>query len=122
MSNRNGTPPVATHRDGAVSAKVWRNHSQDGEAFYSVTLQRSYKDKQTGEFRDTASFQGTDLLKVQQLASQAYGTISRLRENDRQAARAEPEKANGLAAQRDQIMESSAPAQPQREADREPEM
>lgn len=80
-------PPVATLRDGAVSAKVWRNYTREGEPFYSVTIQRTYTDAVTGQARETHSFQGTDILKVQQLAGEAYQAANRLREQDRAQAK-----------------------------------
>ena len=102
-------PPVATHRDGAVSAKVWRNIANDGRPFYSTTFQRTYTDQATGQPRETTSFQGTDVLKIQHLATEAYQTISRLRDQDRAQAQPEQQGQNqpqtsGLAQQRDAVM------------------
>ncbi|MBB4123959.1 hypothetical protein [Martelella radicis] len=82
--------PVASFRDGAVSAKVWRNDAGDGKAFYAVTFQRVYTDPTTGAVAEARSFQGTELLKLQRLASEAYRAIGRFRAQDReQQAKAE---------------------------------
>lgn len=86
MTKEKKNPPIDTFRDGAVSAKVWRNTSTDGDAFYSVTFQRVYTDAATGKVREASSFQGTDLLKVQRLASEAYRYVGRARAHDREQA------------------------------------
>lgn len=104
MSENANNPPIETHRDGAVSAKVWRNYTKEGEPFYSVTFQRTYTDPQTDKPRESASFQGTDLLKLQQLAAEAYRTIAHHRALDRDDARS-------MASERDAVMENAAPEQ-----------
>lgn len=104
-------PPVETHRDGAVSAKIWRNHSNEGEAFYSVTFQRTFTDPATQQPREAHSFQGTDILKVQQLASEAYQTVGRLREQDRIPSYEREQAEPNLAQQRDAAMQEAAPVQ-----------
>jgi len=54
-----------------VTVNIWRNPVGDGEHFnYRVTAQRSYK--QNGEWKNTASFQRTDLLALSQLLEQAW--------------------------------------------------
>ena len=87
-NQQTGNPPVATHRDGAISAKIWRNTGKGGAVFYAVRFQRTFTDAATGKARNAQSFSGTDLLKVQRLASQAYQTIGRLRGQDKVAGKA----------------------------------
>lgn len=125
MSEQSNNPLVETHRDGAVSAKVWRNVSQEGKPFYSVTFQRTYTDPATNNVAESRTFQGTDILKVPQLAGDAYRTIGKMRELDRadraqtkapqqqpvQQAVAQPQQ--GLAQQRDAAMEHAEPNQNQ---------
>ena len=72
--------PARTLEDGAVKATLWRNESKNGP-FYSVTFSRTYKDKK-GRYQDTASFKGTDLLKLSRLAQRAYEDAQALREHD----------------------------------------
>ena len=109
--------PVATHRDGAVSSKVWRNFTKDGEPYYSTTFQRTYTDPRTGNPAETHSFGGTDVLKIQQLASEAYRTIGQMKAQDKnlqQSPQQEPlEQQQGLAEQRDAAMNNAAPTQNQ---------
>lgn len=93
-----GNPPIKTHRDGAVFAKVWRNEREGGEPFYSVTLGRTYSDPESGEVRESRSFSGTDILKAQAQLGEAYRTITQERAYDRANA---PVPEHGLEAQRD---------------------
>jgi len=45
----------------------------------------SYTDPVTREIAESCSFRGTDVLKVQQLASNAYRSIATMREQDKVA-------------------------------------
>ena len=123
MAQKDKNPPIQTHRDGAISAKVWRNYSNEGEPFYSVTFQRTYTDPKTKEPRETNSFLGTDVLKVQQLAAEAYRTIGHERQLDKDYAKSQeagrdatgqgkssPEQQR-LSQERDAAFERSAPEQ-----------
>lgn len=69
MKNKSNGP-VKTLRDGALKATIWKNESQNG-SFYTVTLSRTYR-RDDGSFADSASFSGSDILKITQLASRAY--------------------------------------------------
>ena len=131
MSDQSYNPPVETHRDGAVSAKVWRNITKDGNPSYSVTFQRTYTDPATKQVSESRSFWGTDILKVPPLANEAYRTIGIMREMDRkdraqsvkQEMQSQPVQQQepaqqqletpqqGLAQQRDAAMENTQPSQ-----------
>ena len=53
MTTNNGNAPIHTIRDGAVSAKIWRNEVEAQPLpFYSVTFQRTYTDKATQQVRE----------------------------------------------------------------------
>ena len=80
MSNEK-KKPYATLRDGAIKAVIWKNSGEKGD-FYSVDFSRTYKDDQD-EYRDSSSFSGTDLLKVNRLSLKAYDVISEARAEDR---------------------------------------
>lgn len=69
----NATQPIQTLRDGNIQLAIWENISENG-AFYSITLNRSYKDAD-GNYKNTTSFSGNDLLKINQLSSHAYMLI-----------------------------------------------
>lgn len=61
-------------RAGAIVATVWKNE-QKGEhgpyAFYTVTLERSYKDKD-GAWKNTSSLRAADLPKASLVLNKAY--------------------------------------------------
>ena len=75
--------PVATHRVGDCSASVWsREHVLQGvpRVFYSVTLERSYKDRD-GSWKYTRSFDAENLGAVVSLCQQAEETIRGLQQD-----------------------------------------
>lgn len=134
MSDQTQTPqtksaPVAVHRDGAVSAKVWPHVSKQGNVFYTSTVQKTYTDPATGQPRETRSLNEKDLLKVPRLTEQAYDSIKRFRAQDRQNAKAQEQSPNqaqyqaplqnqqqptqDMSAIRDQAMAQAAPRQQQ---------
>ena len=67
-----------------VSAAIWRNENGKGEAFYSVTFERSYKDD-ANKWHTSSSFTGNELLLLAKVADQAHSKLHELRANDRQA-------------------------------------
>lgn len=76
--------PVATIRVDDCSASVWsREFVSQGKpkVFYSVTLERSYKDA-SGAWKYTKSFDGDSLGKVVSLCQQASETIAGLMQKD----------------------------------------
>jgi len=82
--------PVETLRDGNLKASIWEN-KRDENVMHSVQFRRTYRD-QEGEFRDTDSFSGNDLLRLSRLAGQSYDTLTRLRAEYRKSA---PSRDNG---------------------------
>lgn len=83
MTNENNKP-FDTIRDGALKATIWRNESEKG-LFYSVNFSRTYTDA-AGDFKESDSFSGTDLLQLGHLATKAYDVISTARAADRKQA------------------------------------
>lgn len=76
--------PVATIRAEDCSASVWaREYVSQGKpkVFYSVTLERSYKDP-SGAWKYTKSFDSESLGKVISLCQQAAETITGLMQRD----------------------------------------
>ncbi len=117
--NTNGNKraqPVERINDGSVNAKIWRNYSNEGKAFYNVTFARTYTHPKTGQPAETYAFSGTDVLKIQRLAEQAYHSVDRLRQQDRaqnqgQNQQNNPTQNNGdhsMSDQRDQVMNNAA--------------
>jgi len=76
--------PKDTLRDGLLRATIWKNEGEKG-AFFSVNLSRSYQDD-AGNYHDSDSFSGSELLRIAHLATRAYDRISELRQADRDAA------------------------------------
>lgn len=54
--------PVRKFRLGGVTASVWKNEGAE-RAFYTVTIQRAYKDTD-GNWKNTDSFNSDDLLNA----------------------------------------------------------
>lgn len=70
--------------DGNIKASIWRNEGESG-VFHSVTFARVYEDRD-GNPRDAHGFSGTDVLKVSELARQAYNKSRVLERDERRAA------------------------------------
>jgi len=64
--------PVQQYRDGSIRAAIWSNASEKG-TFYSVTITRTFKEGE--KYKDSASFSGTELLRVSRIAALAYDYI-----------------------------------------------
>jgi len=85
--------PVARVKDGMIQIAIWRNQSEKGKVFYSTSkIKRSYKDD-AGNYQETDSLSGTQLLQASQLYSLAYARIRELEESDYQASKANQGKA-----------------------------
>ncbi|MBL4616285.1 MAG: hypothetical protein JKY46_01185 [Robiginitomaculum sp.] len=119
QNNQTGNKgPVYTHRDGAISAKIWENTTPKGGTYHTVSFGRTYTDPKTGQPRESQSFQGTDLLKIQQLARESYRTIGQIREmkishEQEKAPQAQEQNTQGLQTQRDAALNNAAPRQEQ---------
>ncbi len=83
MATKNTEPankPIDVVKDGKMKATIWKNEGENG-ARYSVQLSRIWKDE-AGEFHNSDSFSGTELLRVARLANIAYNRVVDLRTND----------------------------------------
>lgn len=69
--------PVDTIRDGAIKASIWKNESERGP-YFATTISRSYKNAD-GDWKESRSFNASDLLKVAEVARQAYARTNDLR-------------------------------------------
>lgn len=65
--------PAREFRLGRIRAAVWLNQSGQGDAWYSVTVTRSYKDGD--EWKDTTSYRRDDLPLVAKVADLAFAWI-----------------------------------------------
>ena len=81
MTTETKQRPVETLRDGALKAAIWTNEGQE-RVFFAVTFTRSYKDAD-GNYHDTDSFSGAQLLKLSRLAVKAYERTNKLAQVER---------------------------------------
>jgi hypothetical protein len=65
-----------------IVAAIWRNENAEGEAFYSATFERKYKDKE-GKHRSSGNFSASDLLLLAKAADLAHTQMLGFRESDR---------------------------------------
>lgn len=65
--------PAQEFRLGRIRAAVWLNQNGQGDAWYSVTVTRSYKDGD--EWKDTTSYRRDDLPLVAKAADLAFAWI-----------------------------------------------
>ena len=77
MSNQ----PIETLRDGSLKATIWSNFGEKG-TFYTVNLTRTYKGD-GGNYHDSDSFSGSELLRIAHLATRAYDRVGDLRQADK---------------------------------------
>ena len=64
-----------------VSAAIWAKSTPKG-VFYTVSLERSYKDD-SGKWQTSSTLNASDLLLLAKVADQAHTEIFKLRANDR---------------------------------------
>ena len=65
--------PIAKLRLGLVYANIWQRITEE-DAFYSVSFERRYRDKD-GNWKSTHSFNTDDLLLLAKLADKAHTEI-----------------------------------------------
>ena len=89
MTTTSNQKPIARLQDGLLKTAIWKNKSKKGH-FYSVSpVKRTYK--QNGNYKETTSLSGTQILQAQRLLGRAYNHIRDL-EAVEYAARKEAEK------------------------------
>ncbi len=74
----NGAPPASVIRDGDLKASIWENEGRKG-TYYTTTFAKTYRDANE-QPRDTNVFNNSDLLRISELARQAYGRTNELRQ------------------------------------------
>lgn len=79
INTTNENTPIKRFKAGAISATVWENHTTNkaGEqtSFYTVTLDRAYKDN-AGEWQHANSYRTSDLPRAQLVLQKAYEWIA----------------------------------------------
>lgn len=73
--------PTETLRDGSLKATIWKNEGEKGP-FFTVNLTRTYQDG-SGNYQDSDSFSGNELLRIARLAGRACDRVGELRQADK---------------------------------------
>ncbi|QDS99246.1 hypothetical protein [Adhaeretor mobilis] len=85
---KNSNEPVARIKDGLLQIAIWKNESEKGRPFYTTSaVQRSYKDD-AGNYHETTSLSGTQLIQAARLYGLVYDRVRELEEADYQASKA----------------------------------
>jgi len=64
-----------------LKAAIWRNEKGDKQ-FYTVTFTRNYKNA-NGNFGQSNSYSGTELIRLAKLADRAFYDIATLRDDEK---------------------------------------
>lgn len=72
-----GNRPVDKVRIGNISASIWRNSGEKGD-FYTVSLERSYKDGEN--WKTTHTLGRDDLLEASKVLDKAHDRIVELQQ------------------------------------------
>lgn len=73
-SNSPKNTPLEVLRDGSLKATIWENAGENGP-YFTTTFARTYQ-ANDGSLKDSHSFSGSELLRVAELARQAYATVN----------------------------------------------
>ena len=66
MSDEKQKGPIQTLRDGPLVVKLWEQQGPKGP-YVTATLGRTYRNEQTGEYGESRSLGGADVLRAQAL-------------------------------------------------------
>lgn len=79
MSQTQPQRPVKKFQAGAVGASIWqRTVKQDGREVqqFSVSIQKRYREKKSGNWQDSDSFFPNDLPRVEMVVRKAFEWIT----------------------------------------------
>jgi hypothetical protein len=66
---------TARHIGNGLSVAVWENTNEEGRVSYSAKFEKRYKDKTTGEWKDSPYLFESDLLEASELFRLAWHKI-----------------------------------------------
>lgn len=78
-------PPVHEIRYRAIAAAIWKNQTDAGETFYSVTVKRGWQDE-NNQWHDSTSFPFSELPTVAKAISDAHTWIAWTTKRERESA------------------------------------
>lgn len=68
-----GHKPVYVARAGTVTASVWKNKTKDEDKeYYSITIQKQYKEKDSDDWKESKTFFVDDLPKLKLVLDSCY--------------------------------------------------
>ena len=73
MSNNK---PVLKLEQYPIKVAVWENTSDDGRKYFSTKLVKTFKDKQTGEYKETPYLSERDLLTAAALLQEVWRNVA----------------------------------------------
>lgn len=74
--------PVDTLRDGNLKASIWANQTANGMT-YQTTFARTWRDDK-GQWHESQSYSGADMLRLGELSRTAYHRTNELRREQSQ--------------------------------------
>lgn len=72
--NQSANAPLETLWDGNLKATIWQNTSEAGKPYHTVSLSRLYEDR-AGKPQESNAFSASELLRIAELAREAYSTV-----------------------------------------------
>jgi hypothetical protein len=82
MTEQDKKAPLAEFKDGAVTVKLWEQKAGD-QTYVNASIGKWYKNNETGQFKESRSFNGNDLLKLQMMLPEVRREIQYLQEQQR---------------------------------------
>jgi hypothetical protein len=89
-SEREPVRPVHVIKRDGLKAAIWRNvvdNGQNSGPMYNTTVSRSYKERDSDEWKDTNGFGYDDLLGLSKIVNEAHSWIAEQRSRDREELR-----------------------------------
>lgn len=84
--NNTKPQPVDHVRIGAISAAIWENQTENGVR-HGVTIERLYRDAESGKWKSTSTFNREDLLVLAKVADLAHSRVYELQAKSRSQGR-----------------------------------
>ena len=91
MTDNTTQKPEMILNDGAIKATIWKREGPKG-SFYTTAFAKIYRDEK-GDYQNSQSFSGADLLKISELAKQAYQQSRELYYKDQRNNQMQKERA-----------------------------
>ncbi len=77
--------PIFSQQLGAIRAAVWESTTEEGRVFYNTTITRSYREKNSEEWKESSSFNGLADLALVREATRLAANFIEAREREQEA-------------------------------------